>query len=95
MFNYFGGPNIGWPMNMIPLVSINEAQGEKNHVYSLCSIGAPKEVNEVYSTRESAKRAMYSICEKYGMSINKVYDDKHDKTYFTDRGSEFHINRLY
>ena len=38
---------------------------------------------------------MYRLCDKYGMAIVKVYDDKHDKTYFTNTGTEFHINRMF
>ena len=37
---------------------------------------------------------MYQICNKYGMQIVKVYNDKHDKSYFTNTGAEFHINRM-
>lgn len=95
MYQYFGGPAIGWPQNFMPTVSCNEFEGNKSYSYSLCSVGGPKKVYETFSTRENAKKRMYDICAKYGMQINKIYDDKHDKTYFTDKGSEFHINRVF
>lgn len=95
MYQYFGGPSIGWPENFIPSFSVNEANGEKKHTYSLCLVGGSRKVYETFSTRDSAKRRMYDLCEKYGLQITKVYDDKHDKTYFTNDKSEFHINRLF
>lgn len=95
MFQYFGGPNIGWPENYMPVISANESQGEKRHTYTLCSYKTPKRVDKVFTTRESAMTEMYRICNSDGMQIVKVYDDKHDKTYFTNTGAEFHINRMF
>lgn len=94
MYQYFGGPIIGWQSGYMPIMSINESQGEKRHYYSLASVNSPK-VNKEFSTRESAMSEMYRLCDKYGMAIVKVYDDKHDKTYFTNTGTEFHINRVF
>lgn len=95
MLQYFGGPNIGWPENYMPVMSANESQGEKRHTYTLCSYKTPKRVDKVFTTRESAMAEMYRICNSDGMQIVKVYDDKHDKTYFTNTGAEFHINRMF
>lgn len=95
MFQYFGGPNIGWPENYMPVMSANESQGEKRHTYTLCSYKTPKRVDKVFTTRENAMAEMYRICNSNGMQIVKVYDDKHDKTYFTNTGAEFHINRMF
>ena len=95
MYQYFGGFCIGWPETIVPIMTSNEAQGERRHTYSLCSFNAPKNVDKQFSTRETAMSEMYKICNKYGMIITKIYDDKHDKTYFTNTGAEFHINRMF
>lgn len=79
----------------MPSISSNEAQGEKRHSYSLCSLNAPKNVDKIFSTRESATSEMYRLCNKYRMQVVKVYDDKHYKSYFTNTGAEFHINRMF
>ena len=79
----------------MPVMSANESQGEKRHTYTLCSYKTPKRVDKVFTTRESAMAEMYRICNSNGMQIVKVYDDKHDKTYFTNTGAEFHINRMF
>ena len=47
-----------------------------------------------FSSRNAANREMYKDMGKYGLSLRKVWDDKHDKTYICDNGYEFHINRL-
>lgn len=65
------------------------------HTYSLSGVGTPKKVDRVFSSRENAMKEMYRLCNRYGMYIVKVYDDNHDKSYFTNTGAEFHINRLY
>ena len=95
MYQYFGGPIIGWQGNYMPIQSWNETQGEPNHIYSLCSYGGSIKVNETYPTRHEAESAMYKLCNRNGLAIDKVYNDKHDKTYFTNKGTEFHINRLF
>lgn len=69
--------------------------GGNGHSYSLVAINTPRKVDKVYGSRQLAKDEMYHICDRYGLRIVKVYDDKHDKSYFTDGGVEFHINRLF
>ena len=69
--------------------------GDKGHQYSLAVVNAPFKVDRVYGSRQMAKDEMYRICDRYNLRIVKVYDDKHDKSYFTDEGAEFHINRLF
>lgn len=95
MYQYFGGTYINSPETFMPCMSSNEAQGEKRHNYTLCSVNAPKNVDKIFPTRESAKSEMYRLCDKYGMQIVKVYDDRHNKSYFTNTGAEFHINRMF
>lgn len=92
MCQYFANPFINW--SGIPLLE-NQMQGQASHTYSLCSINFSKNINKVFSSRENALAELYHICSKYRMNIIKIYDDKHDKTYFTDNGAEFHINRMF
>lgn len=66
------------------------------HSYSFCYMNGKRVVvNRVFSTRAEANRKMYDICNKRGFKIIKVYDDKHEKAYYTDNGAEFHINRIF
>lgn len=95
MFNYFGGSIIGWPQPVVSSIDNRDIYGESKHAYSLCLVHGPKKLEETYSNRQSATSRMYEICDKYGMQIVKVYNDKHDKSYFTDTGAEFHINRMF
>lgn len=69
--------------------------GFGEHSYSLCYINGSKQINGTYSSRESATKKMHEICDRKNMHIVKVWDDKHDKTYFTNTGAEFHINRVF
>lgn len=89
----FGGPITGWPQ--LPSISYDQACGSGKHLYSLCFFGGKRKINESYSSRYQAQERMYAICKKFGLSISKVWDDKHYKTYFTTNGGEFHINRMF
>lgn len=62
------------------------------HRYSFASTGLGVKDKE-FSTRQAAEEYMYSICDKRGLSIEKVYDDKHDKTYICANGVRFYIQR--
>ena len=64
------------------------------HRYSLVLLGAGKTVSKTFYTREAANHAMYKLMGKHNLSLEKVYNDIHDKTYICSNGAEFHINRL-
>lgn len=65
-----------------------------NHNYSFVVTGLRRKPLEyLFSSREAATKHMYKMCEKHGLHINKVYDDKHFKTYLCDCGVTFYINR--
>jgi len=67
-----------------------------HHNYSLYFEKADhkKIISESFSSRSDANQKMYNLLGKYSLKINKIYDDKHDKTYFCQDGSVFHINRV-
>lgn len=64
------------------------------HRYELCLFQGPRRIDEVYNSRSAAESRMYQICDKYGLTITKVYPDKHFKTYVCDSGATFHIDRM-
>ena len=64
------------------------------HQYSLASTGLKKNIDKVYSSRNEAKSKMYSLCNKYGLQVVEVYDDKHEKTYICNSGVRFYIHRM-
>lgn len=64
------------------------------HVYSFASVGFKKNYDKVFCSRQAANEYMYKICEKKGLRIKKVWDDKHDKTYICDNGITFYIQRV-
>ena len=47
-----------------------------------------------FTNRNAAMEEMYKDMQKYGLTLNKVWDDNHDKTYICNDGYEFHINRI-
>ena len=63
------------------------------HTYSVALSDSKKHYDKVFATRESATKAMYKQCNKMGVSVVKVWDDNHEKTYICNDGSQFHINR--
>ena len=65
-----------------------------NHNYSLVLVNGPRRVDEVYQSRNAANDRMYKLLGELGLRIEKIYDDKHDKTYICHDGSHFHINRI-
>ena len=65
-----------------------------NHTYSLVLIGTGKTVSKTFSSRYAANQAMYKLMGKHGLTLEKVYNDSHDKTYICNKGAEFHINRI-
>lgn len=64
------------------------------HQYTLVLLGAGKTVSKTFNSRDAANTAMYKLMGKHGLSLEKVYDDNHDKTYICNKGAEFHINRV-
>ena len=38
---------------------------------------------------------MYKIMAKYHLTLQKVFDDNHDKTYVCDNGVRFYIQRAF
>lgn len=62
------------------------------HMYSLAATGL-KLKSKYYVSRELAKQEMYKVMAKHHLVINKVYDDKHYKTYICNDGVRFYINR--
>lgn len=64
------------------------------HRYSLASTGLVKNVDREFNSREQATETMYKICKKYGLCIEEIYDDKHDKTYICNQGVRFYIHRM-
>ena len=61
--------------------------------YTVAVIGLSSKHNRVFSTRNAANDYMYKLCQKYGLKINEVWDDKHDKTYRCNNGVTFYIHR--
>lgn len=64
------------------------------HRYSLAAIGVKMKTQE-YTSRQMAMSAMYKYCNKKGLKITSIWDDKHFKTYNCDNGIKFFINRVY
>ena len=64
------------------------------HSYSCAVIGLSKRHNKMFPTREAANAYMYKLCKKYGLVIDEVWDDKHDKTYHCTHGVTFYIQRV-
>ena len=65
-----------------------------SHNYSLEVTGL-KVKSKVFSTREEANQMMYKIMAKYHLTLQKVFDDNHDKTYVCDNGVRFYIQRAF
>lgn len=65
-----------------------------SHSYSLAVTGL-KMKSKVFSTREEANQMMYKIMAKYHLTLQKVFDDNHDKTYVCDNGVRFYIQRAF
>ena len=64
------------------------------HSYSFAATGLKKNVDKIFCSRQGATEYMYKVCQKYGLHIDKVWDDKHDKTYICD-GVTFYIQRAW
>lgn len=64
-----------------------------NHWYTLAATGI-KFKDKSFSSRNVAEENMYKFINKNHFKINKIYDDKHYKTYICDNGVRFYINRV-
>lgn len=62
------------------------------HRYSLAATGIKFHAKD-YGSRIAATEAMYKEMGKRGLRIEKVYDDKHYKTYICQDNVRFYINR--
>ena len=63
------------------------------HWYTLAATGI-KFKDKEFSSRQSAEDAMYKFIDKNHLKVNKIYDDKHYKTYICNDGIRFYINRI-
>ena len=63
------------------------------HIYSLAATGIKFRDKEFYS-RQAAEREMYDFMKKHGLRVEKIYDDKHYKTYICQNNIRFYINRV-
>ena len=48
-----------------------------------------------FASRQDANIYMYKLCNKYNLHIDKIYDDKHNKTYICSNNCKFYIQRVY
>lgn len=64
-----------------------------NHDYSFAVTGLGKIKSKTFSSRNDANKHMYKLCYKYGLKINEVWNDNHDKTYICNKGVKFYIQR--
>lgn len=67
--------------------------GNTKHWYSLAATGI-KFKDKEFISRQAAEEAMYKFIDKNHLKINKIYDDKHFKTYICENGIRFYINRI-
>ena len=75
-----------------------ELSFSNKHIYSLAFISSDRSVRSVQKTfisRDQANKYMYKLCDKLHLTVNKIYDDHHDKTYICDDNSTFYIHRSY
>lgn len=64
-----------------------------SHNYSLAATGV-KFKSRVFGSRSEANNVMYSFIGKKGLHIDKIYDDKHDKTYCCGKDIKFYVSRI-
>jgi len=67
--------------------------GNAKHWYSLAATGV-KFRDKQFTSRQVAEEAMYKFINKNGLKVEKIYDDKHFKTYICENGIRFYINRI-
>ena len=64
------------------------------HSYTLVSTGLGKNIDKVFSSRESANKKMYKLIGKNHLTVNEIYDDNHDKTYKCSNNVTFFVQRF-
>lgn len=64
------------------------------HYYSVAATGV-KLREKYFTSRTLAENYMYKFLNKRGLIIEKIYDDKHYKTYCCNTGAKIYINRIY
>lgn len=65
----------------------------QNHYYTFAATGI-KVREKTFASRWQANDHMYKLMEKFGLKIEKVWDDKHYKTYLCNDGVRFYIHRV-
>ena len=68
-------------------------EGINPHNYSCAVVGLAKQRCRVFPTREMANEHMRKLCAKYGLVVEEVWNDNHDKTYICNKGVTFYIQR--
>lgn len=63
------------------------------HTYTVASSGLKHNVDKAFYTRAEANEYMYKEIAKHHLSITKVYDDKHYKTYRCGDSVSFFVQR--
>lgn len=63
------------------------------HRYTMSFERNGKIKSKEFLSREAANQEMYRLVGKYDLSIEKVYDDKHYKTYICNNNVKFYITR--
>jgi len=66
---------------------------DTKHWYSLAATGI-KFKDKEFSSRQVAEDTMYKFMVKNGLYVQKIWDDKHYKTYICNNGVRFYINRI-
>lgn len=64
------------------------------HRYSLAATGLKIKKNLEFASRHQANEYMYKLVGKHGLKLEKMYDDKHFKTYIYNNGIRFYVNRI-
>ena len=62
------------------------------HYYTFTATGI-KVREKTFASRYLANQHMYKLMDKYGLHIENVWDDNHDKTYLCNNGVRFYIHR--
>lgn len=63
------------------------------HYYTFAATGI-RVREKTFVRRDLANAYMYKIMNKYGLTLETVWDDNHDKTYICNNGVRFYIHRV-
>ena len=64
-----------------------------SHTYTMSFERNGRIKSKTFRSRSDANNAMYRLIGKHKLSIEKIYDDHHYKTYICNDGIKFYINR--